>query len=112
MRSLFLLDYQLDSSTRLRPPNNTRLSHLCGPTDEHLRTIEEALQVKIAHRQEQFKIEGPKAKAQRALDVLQALYEIAGRAISADKVQLMVAGDGRWTRTRTARSCCTPAAPT
>jgi phosphate starvation-inducible PhoH-like protein len=75
------------------PPNNTRLSHLCGPTDEHLRTIETALQVKITRRQEHFKIEGGKAKAQRALDVLQALYEIAGRPISPDKVQLMVAGD-------------------
>ena len=47
------------------PPNNTRLGHLCGPMDEHLRTIEAALQVKIAHRHEQFKIDGPKAKAQR-----------------------------------------------
>jgi phosphate starvation-inducible PhoH-like protein len=62
--------------------------------DEHLRTIETALQVRISHRQEHFKIEGPKAKAERALDVLQALYEIAGRTISApDKVQLMLAGD-------------------
>jgi phosphate starvation-inducible PhoH-like protein len=75
------------------PPNNTRLSHLCGPTDEHLRTIETALQVRITHRQEHFKIEGGKAKAERALEVLQALYEIGGRAISPDKVQLMVAGD-------------------
>jgi phosphate starvation-inducible protein PhoH and related proteins len=75
------------------PPNNTRLAHLCGPTDEHLRTIETALQVRIQHRHEQFKIDGAKAKAQRALEVLQALYEIAGRSIAPDKVQLMVAGD-------------------
>ena len=75
------------------PPSNTRLAHLCGPTDEHLRTIETALQVRIQHRNEQFKIDGAKAKAQRALDVLQALYEIAGRPIAPDKVQLMVAGD-------------------
>jgi phosphate starvation-inducible PhoH-like protein len=75
------------------PPNNTRLAHLCGPTDEHLRTIENGLQVRITRRQEHFKVEGPKAKAQRALDVLQALYEIAGRTISPDKVQLMLAGD-------------------
>ena len=27
------------------PLNNTRLSHLCGPTDEHLRTIERELEV-------------------------------------------------------------------
>ena len=41
------------------PPNNARLAHLCGPMDEHLRTIELALQVKIAHRHEQFKVDGP-----------------------------------------------------
>lgn len=75
------------------PPSNARLSHLCGPTDEHLRTIEMALQVKIAHRHEQFKIDGPKARAQRALEVLQALYEIAGRTISMEKVQLMLADE-------------------
>ncbi|MBA2962652.1 MULTISPECIES: PhoH family protein [Ramlibacter] len=75
------------------PPNNTRLAHLCGPTDEHLRTIEIALQVRISRRQEHFKVEGAKARAQRAMDVLQALYEIAARPISPDKVQLMVAGE-------------------
>ncbi|WP_332814126.1 PhoH family protein [Ramlibacter sp.] len=75
------------------PPNNTRLAHLCGPMDEHLRTIETALQVRITRRQEQFKVEGPKARAQRAMDVLQAMYEMAARPIAADKVQLMVAGE-------------------
>jgi phosphate starvation-inducible protein PhoH and related proteins len=75
------------------PPNNTRLSNLCGPTDAHLRQIERAQGVKIAHRHEQFKIDGVKARAQRALDVLQALYEIAARPIAADTVQLMLAGD-------------------
>jgi phosphate starvation-inducible PhoH-like protein len=62
--------------------------------DEHLRTIEQALQVRLSHRQEHFRVEGPKAKAQRAVDVLQALYEIAGRTISKEKVQLMLAGEG------------------
>lgn len=61
--------------------------------DEHLRTIEQGLQVRIGHRQEHFRVEGPKAKAQRALDVLQALYEMAGRPIPRDRVQLMLAGD-------------------
>ncbi len=75
------------------PPNNTRLAHLCGPTDEHLRSIEAALQVSIAHRHEQFKVDGPKAKAQKAVEVLQALYEMAARPIPAEKVQLMLAGD-------------------
>lgn len=75
------------------PHNNTRLSHLCGPTDEHLRTIELALNVKIAHRHEQFKVDGHKAKATRALEVLQALYERAAKAIPPEQVQLMLAGD-------------------
>jgi len=75
------------------PHNNTRLSHLCGPTDEHLRTIELALDVKIAHRHEQFKIDGHKAKATRAMEVLQAMYERAARAIPPEQVQLMLAGD-------------------
>ena len=76
------------------PPNNTRLSHLCGPMDEHLRTIESALQVKIAHRHEQFKVDGTKANAKRGMDMLQAMYEMAARPIDTTTVQLMLAGDG------------------
>ena len=75
------------------PPNNTRLGHLCGAMDEHLRTIELGLQVKIAHRHEQFKIDGTKAKVGKALEVLQALYERAAKPIPADQVQWMLAGD-------------------
>ena len=76
------------------PPNNTRLSHLCGPTDQHLRSIEQALEVKIAHRHEQFKVEGPKVKAHKAMELLQALYEQAARPIDVATVQLMLVGDG------------------
>ena len=75
------------------PHNNTRLTHLCGPTDAHLRTIEAALQVRIAHRHEQFKVDGPKAKATQAMELLQALYEMAERPIPDETVQLMLAGD-------------------
>jgi phosphate starvation-inducible PhoH-like protein len=69
------------------------MGHLCGPMDAHIRTIEAALQVTIAHRFEQFKIDGPKVKAQQALEVLQALYEMAQRPIEEETVQLMLAGD-------------------
>ncbi|HPH14268.1 MAG TPA: PhoH family protein [Burkholderiaceae bacterium] len=75
------------------PPNNTRLTHLCGPMDEHLRTIEVALGVKIAHRHEQFKVDGTKEKAKRGMEMLQALYEMAAKPISVATVQLMLAGD-------------------
>ncbi|MDH4466252.1 MAG: PhoH family protein [Acidovorax sp.] len=75
------------------PHNNTRLTNLCGPADAHLRTIEVALQVSIAHRHEQFKVDGPKAKATQAMELLQALYEMAERPIAEDHLQLMLAGD-------------------
>ena len=75
------------------PHNNTRLTHLCGPADVHLRTIEVALGVGIAHRHEQFKVDGPKAKATQAMELLQALYEMAERPITEDYLQLMLAGD-------------------
>ena len=58
-----------------------------------MRTIELALDVKIAHRHEQFKIDGHKAKATRAMEVLQALYERAARPIAPEMVQLMLASD-------------------
>ena len=75
------------------PPDNVRMSHLCGPMDAHIRTIEAALQVKVAHRFEQFRIEGPKAKAQQAMEVIQALYEMARAPIAPEQVQLMLSGD-------------------
>jgi phosphate starvation-inducible PhoH-like protein len=75
------------------PPDNDRMANLCGPMDTHLRTIEAALQVKVAHRFEQFRIEGPKARAEQAMTLVQALYEIAQRSIPPETVQLMLSGD-------------------
>ena len=75
------------------PPNNTRMGNLCGPMDTHIRTIEIGLDVTIAHRFEQFKIDGSKARATQALEVLQALYEMAQRPIAEETVQLMMSGD-------------------
>ena len=75
------------------PPNNTRTGHTCGPLDVHLRTIEAELGVSIAHRHEQFKIDGAKQKATLALEMLQALYEMADKPIATEIVQIMLAGD-------------------
>ncbi|WP_334134865.1 PhoH family protein [Tepidimonas sp.] len=75
------------------PADNTRLAHLCGPLDAHLRTVEAALQVRIARRAEHFRVEGPKASATQAMEVLQALYELAREPIATETVQLMLAGD-------------------
>jgi phosphate starvation-inducible PhoH-like protein len=75
------------------PSSNTRLGNLCGALDEHLRTIETGLQVKISHSHEKFKIDGHKANATRALEVLQAMFERATKPIPKEHVQLMMAGD-------------------
>ncbi|THT98500.1 PhoH family protein [Lampropedia puyangensis] len=76
------------------PVSNSRLANLVGPMEMHIRTIEAATQTSISRREESFKIEGAKRPAERALEVLQALYEMAHKTISADHVQLMLAGDG------------------
>ncbi|KKW66879.1 phosphate starvation protein PhoH [Lampropedia cohaerens] len=75
------------------PANNQRLAALVGPMEAHLRTIEAATQTTITRRHESFKVEGDKRGAQKAMEVLQALYEMAPRDISPEHVQLMLAGD-------------------
>ena len=74
------------------PPDNARLAHLCGSLDEHLRAIEQALDVRIGRRNEAFRIDAPsKAGAERALRLLQTLYERARRPLAAQALQLAIA---------------------
>ena len=73
------------------PPDNQRLAHLCGSLDENLRSIEAALDVSISRRNEFFRVEGAKPRAERAMALLQTLYEQAARAISAEQLQLVIA---------------------
>ena len=75
------------------PANNQRLAHLCGPMDSHIDLVALSCQVKITRRDAQFRLEGAKARCERALQVLQALYEISRRPIDAQQVQLVLAGD-------------------
>ena len=70
------------------PSDNLRLAHLCGSVDEHLRTLELALGVEISRRNESFRVEGPKEQAQRALALLQTLYQRARRPIPSEQLQL------------------------
>ena len=70
------------------PLDNIRLSHLCGSLDEHLRNIEAAFGVSISRRNESFRIEGAKPAAERAVALLQALYDRARKPISAEAFQL------------------------
>ena len=76
------------------PPDNARLAHLCGSLDEHLRSIETGLDVSISRRNESFRIEGPKPRAEHAMSLLQALYDQATQPISAEQVQLALVQSG------------------
>lgn len=70
------------------PVDNTRLAHLCGALDEHLRTIEIGLDVRISRREAQFAVEGERPAAERAITLLQSLYLRAARPIPAEALQL------------------------
>jgi phosphate starvation-inducible PhoH-like protein len=73
------------------PVDNARLAHLCGSLDEYLRGIEAALGVSISRRNESFRVEGAKGAAERAVLLLQALYDRARKPISAEAFQLALA---------------------
>ncbi|AKJ31461.1 PhoH family protein [Caldimonas brevitalea] len=70
------------------PLDNARLAHLCGTLDENLRSIEAAFDVSITRRNESFRIEGAKKPAERAVALLQSLYDRARHPIPADDLQL------------------------
>ncbi|MDM4767994.1 PhoH family protein [Pelomonas sp. SE-A7] len=70
------------------PADNPRLAQLCGSLDGHLREVEAALAVRISRRNEAFRIEGAKANAERALKLLQSLYDRARKPIAAETLQL------------------------
>ena len=58
----------------LAPEDNERLANLAGPFDEHLRQIELKLGVEIANRGHVFRVTGPKAVAEEAQALIEALY--------------------------------------
>ena len=73
------------------PHDTRRLSHLCGPMDEHLREIEAAMGVRITRRNERVNIDGPKEVARQVLDLMISLHERASRPLPAQSLQLALA---------------------
>ncbi|WP_454730949.1 MULTISPECIES: PhoH family protein [Cupriavidus] len=66
--------------------DNTRLQNLCGPLDENLRQIEQALDVTIQRRGHRMTVRG--AYAREAAAALERFYNQARGALSIDDVQL------------------------
>jgi len=58
----------------LMPVDNHRQANLCGPLDEHLKTIERRLGVEISYRGNEFKIVGQELNCQAVVKLLKNLY--------------------------------------
>ncbi|WP_179403538.1 PhoH family protein [Burkholderia guangdongensis] len=66
--------------------DNARLANLCGPLDENLRQIEQALDVTLSRRGHRIAIRGRGAKL--ALTALENFYNRSGDPLSVDDIQL------------------------
>ncbi len=70
---------QISRDIVLEPADNDRLANLCGQFDEHLRQIEKRLDVEIASRGNRFRVTGAPGAAEVGGDVIESLFEIAGK---------------------------------
>ena len=78
----------------LYPPENDRLSSLCGQMNCHLKHIEDRLGVKIVHRSNSFRISGPGDSSDQARVVVTRLFDMTGEKsepISREDVHLALA---------------------
>ncbi|MFM0059448.1 PhoH family protein [Paraburkholderia phytofirmans] len=66
--------------------DNARLANLCGPLDENLRQIEQALDVTLQRRGHRITIRGRGAKL--ALTALEKFYDNSQKPLSVDDIQL------------------------
>lgn len=79
----------------LEPADLERLARLCGPFDEHLRQIEQRIDVRINNRGHRFELHGDSLKVRTASEVLQHIYkEAAVSEISAETVHLFLQESG------------------
>ena len=76
--------------------DNARLANLCGPLDENLRQIEQALDVTLSRRGHKISIRGRGAKV--ALAALENFYNRARDPISVDDIQLALVEASHATR--------------
>ena len=70
------------------PADNARLAKLCGALDENLRQIENAFDITIARRGEQFTLHGHPAQVLRGEMALKHFYERTENELSFEEVQL------------------------
>jgi len=80
---------------RLSPADNDRLANLCGQFDEHLKQIEQRLDVEIRNRGDQFMVVGPDNIAQSAKQLITHLYEATKmETLAPERVHLFLQDSG------------------
>ena len=83
------LDFQVE------PADNERLARLCGKFDEHLKQIEQRLDVQISNRGDQFCVEGGKDAASSARALIDHLYALTENdALAPEEVHLSLQESG------------------
>jgi phosphate starvation-inducible protein PhoH and related proteins len=70
------------------PADNKRLAHLCGPLDAHLRSIEAALNISLARRDDSFRVNGERDAVERGCRLIDKLYAMAEHPIGERRLQL------------------------
>jgi len=68
--------------------DNRRLANLCGALDTNLRQIEEAYDVRISRRADQFAVEGSGPQTRQAVRALEFFHARAASPLSVDQLQL------------------------
>lgn len=82
---------QISRDIVLEPADNSRLANLCGQFDEHLRQIEQRLNVDIASRGNRFRVTGPPGAAEAGGDVLLSLFELtSNERLDPERVHMML----------------------
>jgi len=82
---------QISRDIVLEPADNSRLANLCGQFDEHLRQIENRLNVDIASRGNRFRVTGPPGAAQAGGDVLLSLFKMTDKErLDPERVHMML----------------------
>lgn len=80
---------------RVGPADNERLARLCGQFDEHLKQIENRLNVEISNRGDHFSVQGPEKSAASAKALIDHLYAMTeNETLAPEEVHLSLQESG------------------
>ncbi|MGV8834598.1 PhoH family protein [Cellvibrio sp.] len=79
----------------LEPSDSRRLANLCGLLGQHLRQIEERLEIEIRHRGSEFELTGPSPRIRAGAELLRNLYLVTEQnELTPDEVHLALQTSG------------------